>query len=160
MCSWQRFSFIHGTFGLSNESLNAIYRFFSLFFPKRQKKKFPPSIMRMALRKFDPNEDLQYGTLPIYYSSRIFSCCWESRSHCHLGFELVPTHLSHLYICCRTFSSLSWDKSHGRNCKQTLQKKGQNFKPNMYLLDYKKNIRFDFDGELKIRYVSYKHLCN
>ena len=23
----------------------------------------------------------------------------------------------------------------------------------MYLLDYKKNIRFDFDGELKIRYV-------
>ena len=27
-----------------------------------------------------------------------------------------------------------------------------------YLLDYKKNIRFDFDGQLKIRYVRYKHL--
>ena len=26
------------------------------------------------------------------------------------------------------------------------------------LLDYKKNIRFDFDGELKIQYVRYKHL--
>ena len=30
----------------------------------------------------------------------------------------------------------------------------------MYLLDYKKNIRFDFDGQLKIRYVRYKHLTN
>ena len=28
----------------------------------------------------------------------------------------------------------------------------------IYLLDYKKNILFDFDGELKIRYVRYKHL--
>ena len=27
-----------------------------------------------------------------------------------------------------------------------------------YLLDYKKNIRFDFDDELKIGYVRYKHL--
>ena len=27
-----------------------------------------------------------------------------------------------------------------------------------YLLDYKKNIRFDFDDELKIRDVRYKHL--
>ena len=28
----------------------------------------------------------------------------------------------------------------------------------MYLLDYQKNIRFDFDGEFKIWYVRYKHL--
>ena len=28
----------------------------------------------------------------------------------------------------------------------------------MYLLDYKKKFRFDFDGELKIRDVRYKHL--
>ena len=27
-----------------------------------------------------------------------------------------------------------------------------------YFLDYKKNIRFDFDGEIKIRYVRCKHL--